>query len=352
MFGLLKTSGCGWTRCERSVWVGHLCGTCVALREYCGQAARLTTNYDAALVSVLCEAQAAAPLPRTTNVCALRGWRRRSVVAPSSPPARFAASLATLMGATLIEDHVADGDTWMCHFPTVMMTVAQRWKKSARRLASGLDFDVSGIESRVAQQAVREQEVGRDFLFYSQPTEASAAAAFAHTAVLARRPENGAVLREIGRMVGRLIYLLDAFRDREKDGAKGRFNALTVSYPEAEIRPAAARLITEAHGRLRELYPKLSLRRTRLARRLLIDELGSVGQKAGAVEVPPPPPPGAVSETSEAEVRKKKKKDGWCCGDCSCCCCDRMMFRGKGHHGCCCCCDCDCCDCDCCECDC
>jgi len=258
------------------------------------------------------------------------------------------------MGATLLEDHVADGDTWIRHFPTVFSTLARRWKRRARRLAGSLGFDVSGIERRAAQQSAREQESRGDFLFYSQPTEESAAAAFAHTAVLARRPENLPVLREIGRMYGRLIYLLDAFRDREKDGAKGRFNALTVCFPETEIRPATARLFAEAQGRIRELFPQLALRRTRLARKLLIDELGSVGQQAGAVELPPPPPspPGAASELPQDEVTRKKKKRTGCFGDCSCCCCDRMMYRGKGDHGCCCCCDCGCCDCDCCDCDC
>lgn len=39
-------------------WMAHLCGLCLTLRGEHGQAARLVTNYDGLLVSVLVEAGA------------------------------------------------------------------------------------------------------------------------------------------------------------------------------------------------------------------------------------------------------------------------------------------------------
>ena len=38
-------------------WAAHLCGLCLTLRDLHGQSARLVTNYDGLLVSVLTEAQ-------------------------------------------------------------------------------------------------------------------------------------------------------------------------------------------------------------------------------------------------------------------------------------------------------
>ena len=54
-------------------WSAHLCGLCLTLRDIHGQAARLVTNYDGLLVSVLTEAQDPAVAPhRVAGRCALR----------------------------------------------------------------------------------------------------------------------------------------------------------------------------------------------------------------------------------------------------------------------------------------
>lgn len=151
MFGVLKPI-CSWSCHEKSEWMGHLCGTCLALRDHCGQTARLTTNYDAALISVLCEAQAAAPLPTVTHVCPLRGLRRAEVIAPSASASRYAASLSTLMAATKIDDHAADGDGWVARLPTLFKALGRRWRKAARPLG----FDTGNIERHTAEQDARE----------------------------------------------------------------------------------------------------------------------------------------------------------------------------------------------------
>ena len=43
----------------RDEWIGHLCGLCLALRDGHGQLARVATNYDGLLISVLVRAQLA-----------------------------------------------------------------------------------------------------------------------------------------------------------------------------------------------------------------------------------------------------------------------------------------------------
>jgi hypothetical protein len=352
MFGVLETKGCRWPREAKSQWWSHICGTCVALRDHCGQLARLTTNYDAALVSVLCEAQAAAPLATVSQVCPLRGFRRADVIASDSPAARYAASVSTLMAASRIEDHLADGDHWSRRLPAFFRFLARRWKESARRLAERLGFDTGAIEERVAGQAELERRAGRDYLSYSRPTEESIGEICAHTATLTERPENFEPLRQIGRMFGRIMFLLDAYRDLDEDRANGQFNALAAAYPDAEIRPAARRFFADAQRRIGELFSRLRLREPRLARSLLVDELGAIGAR--------------TLGHSPSEVEEDPKKDEGCCfeaccdGCCSCCdscsCCADCARCGKACHcgewceGCSCCdgCCCDgCCGCDC-----
>ncbi|NYV77450.1 DUF5685 family protein, partial [Streptomyces sp. UH6] len=61
MFGMVRP--CRHRLGERlaAEWMAHLCGLCLALRGDHGQFARVVTNYDGLLISVLTEAQAARP---------------------------------------------------------------------------------------------------------------------------------------------------------------------------------------------------------------------------------------------------------------------------------------------------
>ena len=211
------------------------------------------------------------------------------------------------------------------------------------RLARAVGFDTREIEELTAQQGPLESQDGHDFLVYSRPTEESVGAAFEHTAVLAERPENRRPLRQIGRLFGRLVFLLDAYRDLDEDRAAGHFNALATAYPESERRGAAVRLFSEAHGRIRELVSKLRLPRPELARKLLVGELGYIG--AHTLGVASCAAAGAEMSNQEEE-RNQGSFCAWCefWADCCSSCC-------SGEHccdGCCCgdCCDGCCCDCN------
>jgi len=85
-----------------AVWRAHLCGMCLSLRDDHGQAARLATNYDGLVISVLAEAQAeGAPGRRTAGPCALRGMRRADVAVGDG--ARLAATVSLALAALMTE---------------------------------------------------------------------------------------------------------------------------------------------------------------------------------------------------------------------------------------------------------
>ncbi|KJY25639.1 regulatory protein, partial [Streptomyces katrae] len=90
--------------------MAHLCGLCLALRGDHGQFARIVTNYDGLLVSVLTEAQSG-PLPgarRTAGPCPLRGMRTAPVA--NGEGARLAAAVSLVLASAKVRDHVADRD--------------------------------------------------------------------------------------------------------------------------------------------------------------------------------------------------------------------------------------------------
>lgn len=88
-------------------WTAHLCGLCLALRDLHGQAARLVTNYDGLLVSVLTDAQRPlAQQRRIAGPCALRGMRLAEVV--DATAAAVATAVAAAVAAVTVTAAVAE----------------------------------------------------------------------------------------------------------------------------------------------------------------------------------------------------------------------------------------------------
>ncbi|MGN9842083.1 DUF5685 family protein [Nonomuraea sp. H19] len=257
VFGIIRP--CSEHGCPSlmEAWRAHLCGLCLTLRDHQGHAARLSTNYDTLVISVLTAAQLPSAAPqRVAGPCALRGFRRAEVVDARAQGARLAAAVSLVLAAGKLRDHVADGDT-APGTATARRLLAARWEAGGARLAAGVGFDTAvlvstverqlGLEHRAATHATGSGAAGGvRVLELTAPAEDAVAAAFAHTAVLAGRPGNAAALAEAGRFFGRIAHLLDAVEDRAEDEARGAFNPLTAT----GTSPEEARRLCEdaAHG--------------------------------------------------------------------------------------------------------
>ncbi|GAA3183129.1 DUF5685 family protein [Nonomuraea roseoviolacea] len=269
MFGIIRPCVTHACASVRDAWRAHLCGLCLTLRDGQGQAARLATNYDTLIVSVLAEAQLPSASPhRTAGPCALRGFRRADVVDHRARGARLAASVSLVLAAGRLRDHAADGDSAPAA-GVAGRVLATRWEAAGARLGAEVGFDTATLATAADRQVALERRAatalldrgGREaapgggvgarggavgLLELTRPTEEAVAAAFAHTAVLAGRPGNTAALAEIGTLFGRLAHLLDAAEDQEEDAARGAFNPLTAT---GTGRDEARRLCDDAaHG--------------------------------------------------------------------------------------------------------
>ncbi|MGP3736766.1 DUF5685 family protein [Streptomyces sp. GDS52] len=274
MFGMVRP--CRHRLGERltAQWTAHLCGLCLALRGDHGQLARVVTNYDGLLVSVLTEAQAvrADAGRRTAGPCPLRGMRTASVA--HGEGARLAAAVSLVLASAKVRDHVADGDGLLARRPVALAArrVAASWDRAGARTGSAVGFDTAVLVDAVDRQAGIEALAGpgTPILTVTEPTETATAAAFAHTAVLAGRAHNAGPLAEAGRLFGRLAHLLDAVEDLEADAAAGAWNPLTATgTPLAEAR----RLADDAVHGIRLALREVEFGDGGLAHRLLVHEL-------------------------------------------------------------------------------
>lgn len=327
MFGLLTpcTHGAAKYGIDPAEWRAHMCGLCLGLRDGHGQLARAATNTDAMVLSMLTEAQLPEPMERTTaGPCALRGMRRASVPDAQSPGVLLAATASLLLGAAKIRDHVDDGDgSALARRP--MVQVSDRWAERARAQARVIGLDVEPLVAAIDSQARLERSAapspfadvaagqgisspnsarafadgaGRSGARPNEaggvgavcrpidvpraratldelttPTQLCASELFAHTAVLADRPENVFPLREAGRQFGRIAHLADAIEDFDDDRARGRFNPLAAT---DTTMPEAYDLLRTSELSLREAITAADLDATPVVRWMLLDPLAGL----------------------------------------------------------------------------
>lgn len=366
MFGMIRPCRHSLSERLRTEWIGHLCGLCLALRDGHGRLARTATNYDGLLISVLVDAQStAAPNRRRAGPCPLRGMR--TAIVATGEGARLAAVVSLVLASATIADHAADGDGVLARRPLAKAAerLAGRWSRNATVDGAALGLGTGVLLDAVGRQAAAERSPS-SLLAVTEPTETATAAAFAHTAVLAGRPDNAVPLAEVGRLFGRLAHLLDAVEDLPADHAAGAWNPLAETGTDLAT---ARRLADDA-----TLGVKLALREVEwangtLAHRLLVHELDrAVGHAFAHAE----PDTGTQRGKQRGLVTGCGVAVGLFC-TCQICCSDTYpdpwtgerrqgWCRGSGDSGggdgcdgCCSCtdgcsgcdCDCDCCDCDC-----
>lgn len=355
--------------------MAHLCGLCLTLRRDHGQLARVVTNYDGLLVSVLTEAQAGptAGGRRTAGPCALRGMRTASVA--QGEGARLAAAVSLVLAAAKVRDHVADQDGLLARRPVAAAArrVATAWGRAGARSGAAVGFDTGLLVEATDRQLGLESLAGygTPILTVTEPTETATAAAFAHTAVLAGRPANARSLEEAGRLFGRLAHLLDAVEDQEADAASGAWNPLTAT---GTSRAQARRLADDALHGIRLALREAEFTDGKLVHLLLVHELGrSVDRAFGTQSCGHPPeasfgpPPGHHAPGTPGnpygnpfggQPPRPDERGFWAgcaaalglCCTCKVCCADEFEgpWSRKRREGCCSDCDCDC-DWSCCE---
>ncbi|MFE4633520.1 DUF5685 family protein [Streptomyces sp. NPDC056773] len=274
MFGIIRPCRHRLGEGLRTEWMAHLCGLCLALRSEYGQFARVATNYDGLIVSVLTEAQSerTGDWRRGAGPCPLRGMRSADVA--QGEGARLAATVSLVLAAAKIRDHVADGDGLVGRRPVALAArrIAHGWDRAGAAGGERLGFDTAVLIGAVERQPEVERSTGPggSLLTVTEPTETATAAAFAYTAVLTDRPGNAEPLAEAGRLFGRLAHLLDAVEDRAADEASGAWNPIAVTGADlTEVR----RLCDDAVRGVRLALSDAAFVDDRLVRALLGGEL-------------------------------------------------------------------------------
>ncbi|MEU3767600.1 DUF5685 family protein [Amycolatopsis keratiniphila] len=300
MFGIIRPCRHRLSAGLHADWLAHLCGLCLALRDEHGHLARIVTNYDGLIISALVEAQSPrAEGRRDAGPCPLRAMKGTSVAKGGG--AQLAAAVSLVLASAKISDHVEDRDGAFARRSVALAArrVATRWADQGSRTGTRIGFDTAVLTEAVDRQGEIERalHLGDSAVLATEPAELATAAAFAHTAVIAGRPENAAPLAEAGRLFGRAAHLLDAVEDLAEDEAAGAWNPLTATGTDlAEARRLCDDAVLGVELALREV----KFDQPKLVHTLLVHELRQAVRRSfghnltGHGHGPQQPPPGWI----------------------------------------------------------
>jgi len=268
VYGLLAGCQCLLSADARKVWRRYMCGLCESLARGFGPAARLLATPDAAILSLLVEAQAPS-IARSPSRCLLRRPFYVKVPATSSAASRFARAIAVSAAAARLDDAALDGDMrprWLARLAGAVLRPAAR---RARGELLQLGFNPA-VLAQAQRDAVEAERFSHDFDALSAPVERAYASIFGHTSALAGEPGGAAAGREMGRWFGRLTYLTDAQADYTQDLVHRRFNPLAACFART-ARAEGSSLAQSALQNLREAVARLDVR----CHRHVLDQLVS-----------------------------------------------------------------------------
>lgn len=211
------------------------CGTCKSLGAMYGQRSRLLLNHDVAFLAEVLLDLAGAPLTgaayRSFN-CLTLSKRREEIPAVM----QYAAAVTVALAYFRIADHRRDirpgrdGGRAEVAWTLAGRAFNHAYSRAAKDLRA-CGFPLDEMAAILETQPEREAHA-KSFADGAEPTRISTAIVFSHGVRLAGREDRVEDAWRLGYKFGELIYLLDAFEDRERDKRNGDFNPL-LAFPEA-----------------------------------------------------------------------------------------------------------------------
>lgn len=195
------------------------CGTCKTLGSLYGQRSRLLLNHDTVFLAELLMEQSGQP-----------EWSRayrsfNCLTLPKSEDAmplalQFAATAAVTIAHFHIADHQVDSGRF--RWRVAGRYFSPTYRRAAARLRRW-KFPLDEMTGILATQTAREAR-SESLADVAEPTAMATAMIFSHGARLVGRDDLAAGMWRVGHGFGYLVYVLDAFEDRERDGKNGNFN--------------------------------------------------------------------------------------------------------------------------------
>ena len=231
VFGYVRVNNGELRVREYELYRGAYCGLCRAMGKCTGQCSRMALSYDFAFLVMLRLALSDTQISFSQRRCLAHPLKKRNVM-DRNGQLDACAHAAAILGYHKIRDDLADEKGLKRIKARLYYPFVKSWRKKS--LKSGY----AELDGKVADALARLADIEKQAL----PSVDTPAAVFGE--ILAEITSFGLdgteakIARELGRCVGKWIYIVDALDDVAEDKEKGRYNPFLLLYggraPEGE----------------------------------------------------------------------------------------------------------------------
>ncbi len=210
---------------DLTLYNGYYCGLCQSLQRDYGVTSRALLNYDCTFVAALLDSVGERK-PCVLKRCPFKPLAKKRTFAQPSEGLRFAAALNVLLS------YYKFGDDWLDDRSVSALTMRiafKRAKRKAERLFPELDSAIClGMNRLNALEASDCDSIDMVANAFGELL------AEAIDAAPVNDDRTKKALYSLSRNMGRWIYLIDAWHDRERDKKHNDYNVFNINNTEAE----------------------------------------------------------------------------------------------------------------------
>ena len=211
MFGYVNASLKELTETERRRYNAIYCGLCRNIRDHAGQMARLSLSYDMTFLALLLMSLYEPEEAAGANACKLHPIEKRPWV--DTEISRYCADMNIALA------YYNCLDNWQDDRSLVSKAMASHLQPRWTQIRTQWSRQCDAIEQCLLRLGQLEQ------ICCANPDEPANCFGELMAELLVYKEDLWSpTLREMGRALGRFIYLADAARDYQKDKRKGRYN--------------------------------------------------------------------------------------------------------------------------------
>lgn len=241
MFGYVVANSCKLTEEQKTEYKECYCAVCKAIGDDYGQLCRLTLTYDMTFLSLLLEGVYAMPKERKETRCPAHPLKKCGYC--TSEASAYAGAMNVLLAYyNLLDNWSDDKSVFSLAFARSIRAKKRRIEKEYPRQSEAIRYclkelsetEKAGVLNPDVPSAIFGRLMGELFVW--------------------REDENAELLRELGKAMGRFIYIMDACLDFKKDLKKKKYNPM-VQFEAKDFEPTLTLLM----GECSEIFEKINL---------------------------------------------------------------------------------------------
>ncbi|HRH41751.1 MAG TPA: DUF5685 family protein [Pyrinomonadaceae bacterium] len=249
MFGLMRAKTCGMSADEKQFRRLHYCGTCKTIGSLYGQKSRLLLNHDTVFLAEILTSLSDENVGDWQK--SYQSYNCLSLPKNEMPLSlQFAATTNVILTEFKIADHISD--TRQKRFKLAHRIFSKEFI-AAEKLLKEWNFPLEKVRESLETQTSVENN-STDLNELSLPTAETTAIFFSEGAKLIGRNELESLAHQIGFAFGKLVYLLDAFEDFERDEKRNQFNALRVVFGKQGKQKSVSLLLDLENEIIEQIY--------------------------------------------------------------------------------------------------